>query len=122
MACGADEDSRASVLYAESLDLVLQWGSSSHAAVSLEGLARVAVMRDRPERAARLCGMAEALREEIRVPLSLTDRLPTARADHDCTVAAARAALGEEAFAAAWAKGHAMHFDEAIAEVLSDDE
>jgi hypothetical protein len=36
-------------------------------------------------------------------------------------LASARATLGEEAFAAAWAEGRAMTLDEAIADALGED-
>ena len=44
---------------------------------------------------------------------------PADRADHDRDVAAVRAALGEAAFAAAWAEGRAMTMEQAIAEALN---
>jgi hypothetical protein len=62
----------------------------------LEGLARVAVAQGRMERAAQLCGAAAARREDRGWPLP-----PAKRVEHEHTVAAAREALGEEAFAAA---------------------
>jgi hypothetical protein len=37
-------------------------------------------------------------------------------------VAAARAALGEEVFAAAWARGRAMSLEEAVTDTLGKDE
>jgi hypothetical protein len=40
------------------------------------------------------------------------------RADYDCSVAAARAALGEEAYLTAWNEGGAMSPQEAIAYAL----
>ncbi len=120
MACEAGEDTRASTLYGESLGLVRGMGLSSYAAVCLDGLARVAAMQDRPERAARLCAAAEAVREEISVPLSSPAHLPTARAERDRTVAAARAALGEDAFAAAWAEGGNMVLEQAAAYALGE--
>ena len=43
---------------------------------------------------------------------------PADRADHDRDVATVRAALGEAAFAAAWAQGRAMTMEQAIAEAL----
>ena len=49
-------------------------------------------------RAARLLGAAEALREQISTPIS-----PCERAVHDGNVSALRAAMGEEALAAALA-------------------
>jgi hypothetical protein len=57
-------------------------------------------------------GAAEALFEP---PLPLP---PPRRVLHDQTVAAARAALGEEAFAAAWTEGRAMSLDQAVAAAL----
>jgi hypothetical protein len=41
---------------------------------------------------------------------------PTTRADYERIIATARAALGEEAFAATWAEGRAMSLEQAIAE------
>ncbi len=117
MACEAGKFSRASKVYGESPELVRQWGLSSYAAICLEGLARVATMQDRPERAARLCSAADTLRQEIRVSLS-----PTARAECNRIVTAARAALGEDAFAAAWVTGHALPLEGAIADALGSDE
>jgi len=81
--------------------------------VCLEGLARVAVAQGRMQRAARLCGAAAALREDRGWPLP-----PAKRAEHDRTVATARKALGEEAFAAAWARGHVLPVEETIADLL----
>jgi len=65
------------------------------------------------ERAARLFGTAAALREDIGWALP-----PAKRAEHDRTVAAARGALGEEAFAAAWARGHELSLEETIKDTL----
>ncbi len=82
----------------------------------LEGLSGVAEREGRAERAARLLGAAAALREELGTPLS-----PIVQADHDHALNAARAALGEEAFEAAWTEGSEMTFEEAIAYALGDD-
>ena len=68
--------------------------------IDLEGLAGVAVAQDQAERAARLCGTAAALRTLIGAPVS-----PPERARSDRHVSAARAALGDAGFAAAWAAG-----------------
>jgi hypothetical protein len=76
----------------------------------------VAAMQGQPERAARLLGASAALREEIGAPLS-----PVARVDHDHASNAARATLGEDAFAAAWAEGYAMPLEEATADALDHD-
>jgi hypothetical protein len=43
------------------------------------------------------------------------------RAEHDRIVVAARGALGEDAFAAAWVRGYALPLEEAIINTLSND-
>jgi hypothetical protein len=66
-----------------------------------------------PERAARLFGAADLLREDTGTPVEATDRTGRERA-----MAAARAALGEEVFAATWSEGQALPLDAAIALAL----
>jgi tetratricopeptide (TPR) repeat protein len=61
--------------------------------------------------AARLMGAAEALRERIGHRLA-----PQDRPYHEQHRIAARAILGEAAFAAAWAAGRVLPLDEAVAE------
>jgi hypothetical protein len=104
-------------LYEESLELGQRMGLKHTILLCLEGLARVAVAQGRMERAARLCGTTAALREDMGWPL------PPARcAEHERTVAAAREALGEDAFAAAWVKSHALPLEEAIIDSLNNSE
>jgi hypothetical protein len=79
-------------------------------------MARVAAVRGRPERAVRLLGTSAALRDEMGATLTLV-----ARTDHDYALKAARAELGEGAFAAAWERGRAMPLEEAISAVLDDE-
>jgi predicted ATPase len=67
----------------------------------------------RGEQAARLLGAAEALLETLGFPLSDFDR-----ADIEATVPPARVALGEGAWAAAFAAGQALTLEEAINEAL----
>jgi predicted ATPase len=109
-------DARASKLYAESLELMRRFSFRSAAVDCLDGVARVAAMQGRPERAARHLGASAALRDDMGAPLA-----PTSRADHDHAANAARAALGEDAFAAAWAVGHAMSLEEAITDALDNE-
>jgi hypothetical protein len=66
------------------------------------------------DRAARLGGAAEALRGALGVP-------PPPEQGHDWAVQAMRVALGEEAFAVAWAAGRAMPTEEAVALALNMD-
>src|SRR5437879_6924151 len=90
-----------------------QMGDRENTASVLEGLAGIAA--DQAERAARLFGAAEALRAAIDTPLA-----PGERADYDRYVAATHAALGQEAFAAAWEAGRAMTLDDAMAFALDE--
>jgi hypothetical protein len=73
------------------------------------------MLEGQPERAGQLLGAAETLRKAIHAPLEAAD-LPL----YERTVAAARAALGEPAYAGAWAKGREMTFEEAIALAIGD--
>ena len=82
---------------------------------SLEDLAAVAASLGRSQRAARLSGSAEALREAIDAPIP-----PSRRADYERNVVETRAALGQEAFAAAWAEGRAMSLEQALAYALGE--
>jgi predicted ATPase/DNA-binding SARP family transcriptional activator len=95
--------------YRESLALWRELGSRSSIAACLGGLAAVAAARGEPVRATRLAGAAAALRDALGMPL-----YPGQRVRYEARVAAARAALGEAAFATAWAEGTAMPFEEVI--------
>ena len=118
VACEVGDYARASRLYEESLELGgRRMGLHHTILLCLEGLARVAVAQGRMERAAWLCGAAAALREYMGWPLP-----PGKRAEHERIVAAAREALGEEAFDAAWIRGHSLPLEDAIADTLSDGE
>lgn len=104
------EYDRAETLFKESLALSWEVGiKGGIIALDLEALARVAEEQRKPERTTRLYGAAEALRQAIGYPLS-----SSARADYDHSVAAARAQIGKEAFASAWAEGRAMSMEEVV--------
>lgn len=81
----------------------------------LEISALLALTVGQMDRAARLLGAADALRETIGQPLS-----PSERAGVDVDVATVRTALGDDAFTAAWAVGRAMSLEEVIAYALED--
>ena len=96
-------------LYRESLGRWRLLGEKLHVAGSLLGPATVALESGQAERAARLLGASAALHEEIgAVPPAV---LP---GDLGNGPERARAALGEEAFAAAWAAGRAFSVDDAF--------
>jgi len=113
--CEMGRDARASELHKESLELARRYRFTFDVVICLVGMARVAAVQGRPGRAARLLGASAALREEIGAPLS-----PIARVDHDHASNAAREALGQDEFEAAWAEGHAMSLEEATADALDD--
>ena len=102
----------AQTLYTESLALFHELGDRSGMAYCLEGLASASAT-DAPVPAASLWGASERLREELGSPLS-----PTERSDQEQRVTAARAALGEAAFATAWAAGRALPLEQVIALAL----
>jgi tetratricopeptide (TPR) repeat protein len=104
---------RAVALYAESMRLGGAGGAGDLLADGLEGLGRATAALGRPGLAARLDGAAAALREAVGAPMA-----PAHRAEHERAMGAVRAALGEGAFASAWAEGGALPVDEAIALAL----
>jgi hypothetical protein len=67
-------------------------------------------------RGARLFGAAVALGSNLRNEMD-----PGELADLDASIAAARAALGNEAFERAWAEGKAMTLDQAMTYALADE-
>src|SRR5262249_25651469 len=87
--------------------------SKPRLSATLEGLAAVEAMQGRPDRATRLLGAAATLREAMGFTPGPDDQ---ARAER--VVAAARQALGEEAFASAWAAGHTLALEQAISLAL----
>ena len=66
----------------------------------LEDLAAIVLAQGSPQQAARLLAAAEAMRLTIGTVIA-----PCDSAQHAATMAGARAALGDEAFAAAWQQG-----------------
>jgi predicted ATPase len=103
----------AQALYEESLALGWELGDKWDIAGSLEELAIVAGKLDQAERAVRLFGAVEAVREALGTPLP-----PGERARLEQGLAAARAQLGEAAFAAALEEGRRMTLEEAVAYAL----
>jgi hypothetical protein len=98
---------------AESLVLYQELGSRIDMTNTLEQFAWAAASQAQLERAARLWGAAQAQREAIGSQIPPGERL-----DCEFAVAAGRAQLGEETFAAAWAVGRAMTLEQAIAYAL----
>jgi hypothetical protein len=76
----------------------------------LDWVAALETARGRPERAARLFGAAE-----VQWQATGAVRFPPDRAGYERDVAAARAQLDKERFAAAWEEGQALGFEAAVA-------
>ena len=107
---------RATVLFRESLKMSEEIAAREVMARALEGLSHLAGAQGQARRAAGLGGAAEALRDLLGARLP-----PDSRADHEAMAQAARATLGDEAFAAVWAAGRAATPEAAIAQALQDD-
>jgi predicted ATPase/DNA-binding XRE family transcriptional regulator len=111
--------------YTEALAICQGMSDRISAARHLEALATLSAAQKQLEpsplhfealrQAARLFGAVDTLHPGIRFEISAAER-----AEHDQAIAAARAALGEEAFAAAWAEGCAMTMAQAVAYALEN--
>jgi non-specific serine/threonine protein kinase len=101
--------------FEESLTIQREIGDRSGISFSLEAFASLAARESRSERAAALLAGAEALREEIGVPIA-----PHEREQRDRDLSEARQALGEEAFTSAWERGRAMTMEQAIEYALQE--
>jgi tetratricopeptide (TPR) repeat protein len=94
------------------------WQSIGHRlpmAHCLEVLASIDLEQGRPGEAAELLGAADAVREEIGVPVE-----PFNRERYDRDLDGARSALGEGLFEEAWQRGRALTIDEAVAAARVD--
>jgi ATP/maltotriose-dependent transcriptional regulator MalT len=106
---------RASALYKQALAAFREMGERTLVANAVEGLAGVAACRGCPERAARLLGAMAAYRETIGYPVEALER-----PHYERQLAACRCALGEAAFAAAFAEGRAMPLERAVEHALEE--
>ena len=107
LAAGAHEAAEACCI--EGLTLTRQMGLCPWSLRLLELWAASAAMRERPDLAARWWGAAADLRERIGAPL-----WPVDRPEYEARVTAARAMLGAEAFAAAFAAGRSLGWEQLV--------
>jgi predicted ATPase/transcriptional regulator with XRE-family HTH domain len=105
-----NDPDRAAALLARGLAHHQQIADKRGIVACLENTAAATVLHQ-PPRAARLLGAAAALRETIGLPLP-----PIDRPDYDRCLAAVRAALSPDTFAAMWHAGRSLSLDQAIAE------
>lgn len=105
----------AKAIHLQSLALSSEMDDRRIIALALEKLAGVAAGQGRGERAARLLGAAEALREAIHVEVESIDR-----ADYDLIVARTGAIIEGDALSEAWTEGRAMGLEHVIGYALED--
>ena len=118
-----DDYARARALLTEGLLLAQQHGDKSQQMWALEGLAMLAARSDMAQgsplegaqRAARLFGAAEALRETRGEQFS-----PAERSVHQRYVVMGHAQMDEVAWQAAWTEGRTMPLEQAVAYALED--
>jgi predicted ATPase/DNA-binding SARP family transcriptional activator/DNA-binding CsgD family transcriptional regulator len=108
---------RAEVLHKESLALSGEMGGSWGTLAFLEALACTAGAKGEAQKAARLIGAAEALRETMGV-----GPWAALRALEEPYLVGARSQLKEGVWAAAWEEGWAMSMERAIEYALSEDD
>lgn len=95
--------------FVSSLALFRESGDRYGIVLTLHYFAGLAAAQGKERRAVLLLGALDALSGPLGMSLPLVER-----AHHDRILAAARATLGEEAFAAAWAEGEAMTQEQAV--------
>ncbi len=105
---------QARLIYQETIQGWHGLGNRSAIAHELECFAFIAIDDEEPQRAVKLFGVAEALRERIQSPMTDFERV-----EYDQSVARLRAMLTETEFNALWAEGHAMTMEQAIQMALS---
>jgi predicted ATPase/transcriptional regulator with XRE-family HTH domain len=108
------DDRQARRLARESLDLAWENRTVTNIAGGLRSLGVSAQRAGDNRRAVHL--LAAAAHESLSVPG------PFERQEHDASLAASRAALGEADFTRAWSEGQAMPLDQAVAYALEEDE
>ena len=94
------------------METIKEWQRIGHRAAvahQLECLAAIAKINEDGPRAARLFGVAEALRDRINIPMTAQERR-----EYDRNIEELRSGMDEEVFGSNWAEGRAMSMDQAI--------
>jgi predicted ATPase/class 3 adenylate cyclase len=99
----------------EALAIARELGDRVLVVEALELCAKAALADRAGWRAGHLLGAAAAQRETIGAPIT-----PSDRAAHERDVDAVRALLGDQSSSAAWAEGHAMTLEQAVAYALAE--
>jgi predicted ATPase/transcriptional regulator with XRE-family HTH domain len=102
--------------YRESLIVFRSFDSPPFIAWCLEGFAAALTAERQYAQAARLCAAAVTMRKQMQTPLP-----PAERDAFEQTIATAKTALGEPAWASEWTTGTELTQDQAIGYALSDE-
>ena len=102
-------------LYRETIQEWQKIGHRAAIAHQLENFAFVAKAQEEDQRAAKLFGAAEILRENIHIPMTTFERV-----EYDREVNDLRVNMDEATFAKSWAEGRAMTMEQAIAYALEN--
>jgi hypothetical protein len=100
---------KARLIYQETIKGWQELGNRSAIAHQLECFGFLAIADEEPQRAIKLFGAAEALREKIQSPMVDYERV-----EYDQSVAQLRTMLAETEFNDLWAEGRAMTMEQAI--------
>jgi tetratricopeptide (TPR) repeat protein len=109
LACAQDEPASAHLLFEEALTIFLDLGHKRGIAKVLEGFAHLAASQKNWERALKLAGAADSLRQAIGAP-----RRPAEQVTLDATLRTAWQQGDSESATATWAEGCRMRLEEAI--------
>ena len=104
------DPARAEDFFGQALSVAGRLGAPRRIASGSLGLGAALVAQHREQEGAQLLGAAAAFRDELEIDFGDEHERQT----HEAAVAAATAALGEAAFAAAWARGQAMTPEEIV--------
>jgi len=96
----------------------VEWKRLGHRAAfanQLECFAFIAKIHEQPERAAKLFGAAEMIREVINIPMNSMEQV-----EYDREVEELRTGMNEAEFKKLWAEGRSMTMEQAVEFALKD--
>jgi tetratricopeptide (TPR) repeat protein len=105
---------QAKQIYSETIIGWKDLGNRGAIAHQLECFAFIAIAEEEPQRALKLFGAAEILREKVQSPMADGERI-----EYDQAVAQVRLLLNESQLSSLWAEGRAMSMEQAVESALS---
>jgi len=101
--------SEAAVVYRETIQAYQEYGENAAAAHELECFAFIAAAQGNSERAVRLLGAAEALRERLNTDMTMIERR-----EYEKVMSGLREQTEDEVLTKIWSEGRAMTMEQAI--------